>query len=1114
MSEQVQNDHESMGASAASCEAALQAYLDRMINLMVDKRLRDTFPYSEERRLAQALTTEILLGLDKDHKRRPLTLIYELGLINKDSPGLSMNHASLATADLREISLRDASLIGADLRLADLRGANLGGTDLLETNLMGAYLGGANIGWANLGEAHLEEADLDSAYLSGANLSGANLSGANLSGANLSGANLSGAIITKEQLLTCRSLEGTTIPDGRKYEDWLKGKEGNGAISPERPSSGRDYHRDISEFRGPTAPNASAEGAPISFLDIGQLLATYIGIPAVLLFPVGFLFYVLQIDMFYPFDFSTAWYATSLIPASVITGQGAKVLLVPLVVSLFIASIVGRTLIVRCGKRVRQEEKQDSGGPIDQENVSLPRRVLALLRKLPSALRKQLLVLNSQLSSVLRRELSLPIALTILILPLVGALSVVGYAYVTERASLIYWGLFVAIAALLGLTGGELILRSYYNFQGRSQSTDDEQVRATTGAERSLLLRGVKEKWIFKGLLVAYLGSVLTAFFIVFLQDALNQDPDLPHVEMNTPGQEIRDGLLLGHSDGYWHVIDTSSRDRDPRPGIHSFVIAPGNEVTNVRVFESPLDKADLDLGIDLGDKHFYWVGKRFTYTVEVKNFGPSRATNVVLDIYVPPSMRFIDAYQDGENLKCQTPEAQGNNENIDKTCPLVKELGRPVKGLGRPDTAKVKVVVAPTSDAKDEVYAFNAGVDGEEVDPDPYSDDVVKAKKRLKMDAKPPTTDAGSKVVGRGAYKPGEWTNRDVKVTLSATDHGGSGVRDITYFATKGGQEIAADTIPKPKVSFTAAAEGKIEVAAEGEIKVRYSAKDKVGNTTDKKHLIIKLDQTAPHHHCEKPGDRWADKDVSVRCTAKDEVSGLADSDDEEFTLSTNVPEDTETNDAQTGKNEVCDVAGNCTTIGPFDGIKVDKKAPEITITTPANNVEYTLHRGVEADYDCTDDGSGVGSCEGPVSDGNSLNTSSIGEKTFTVRATDESGNEATPETRTYRVIYDFRFLDPIEDPSAVYTVEAGDAVILPFGVEGYKGADIFAKGYPVSKTINCGSQRSGNTIESSNLRYDSDPNHYTYAWNTDEDWSDTCRRLTYKLNDGEKYSVTFRLI
>ena len=71
----------------------------------------------------------------------------------------------------------------------------------------------ANLQGANLQEAYLREADLREA---------------DLRGAYLYGAYLYGAAVTDEQLSDAQSLEGSTMPDGQKYEDWLEDKEGSG----------------------------------------------------------------------------------------------------------------------------------------------------------------------------------------------------------------------------------------------------------------------------------------------------------------------------------------------------------------------------------------------------------------------------------------------------------------------------------------------------------------------------------------------------------------------------------------------------------------------------------------------------------------------------------------------------------------------------------------------------------------------------------------------------------------------------------------------------------------------------------------------------------------------
>jgi hypothetical protein len=66
---------------------------------------------------------------------------------------------------------------------------------------------------------------LNRADLSGADLSWADLSWADLSWADLSDADLTEARVSKRQLLTADFLEGATLPNGQKYEEWLKDKK-------------------------------------------------------------------------------------------------------------------------------------------------------------------------------------------------------------------------------------------------------------------------------------------------------------------------------------------------------------------------------------------------------------------------------------------------------------------------------------------------------------------------------------------------------------------------------------------------------------------------------------------------------------------------------------------------------------------------------------------------------------------------------------------------------------------------------------------------------------------------------------------------------------------------
>ena len=163
--------------------------------------------------------------------------------------------------------------------------------------------------------------------------------------------------------------------------------------------------------------------------------------------------------------------------------------------------------------------------------------------------------------------------------------------------------------------------------------------------------------------------------------------------------------------------------------------------------------------------------------------------------------------------------------------------------------------------------------------------------------------------------------------------------------------------------------------------------------------------DSTPPQVSCSASDGLWRNDNVSLACTASDPESGLANSADVSFSLTTSVPAASETANASTNTRQVCNTLGACTTAGPVGGNKVDRKAPTVTITSPAANATYQLNGSIAASYACTDSGSGVASCQGPVANGSPIDTSSTGTKTFTVTSTDNVGN-TTPATVTYSVV------------------------------------------------------------------------------------------------------------
>jgi CHAT domain/Pentapeptide repeats (8 copies) len=196
--------------------AILDEYED-WISQRIDAGLdRDPDEYAPIRVSARWRTQRVLERLDRDHKKDLLEFLWEQQLIRREegivdgrkreAHVVGLSGADLREANLRYIILEGAALNGAILENADLRDAKLSGT-----NLGGAYLSGADLRGANMSKTSLREAQLQ-------RKDELNLRGADLTDADLSGADLTGANITEEQLATCKSLAGATIPDGSIHD--------------------------------------------------------------------------------------------------------------------------------------------------------------------------------------------------------------------------------------------------------------------------------------------------------------------------------------------------------------------------------------------------------------------------------------------------------------------------------------------------------------------------------------------------------------------------------------------------------------------------------------------------------------------------------------------------------------------------------------------------------------------------------------------------------------------------------------------------------------------------------------------------------------------------------
>jgi subtilase family serine protease len=78
---------------------------------------------------------------------------------------------------------------------------------------------------------------------------------------------------------------------------------------------------------------------------------------------------------------------------------------------------------------------------------------------------------------------------------------------------------------------------------------------------------------------------------------------------------------------------------------------------------------------------------------------------------------------------------------------------------------------------------------------------------------------------------------------------------------------------------------------------------------------------------------------------------------------------------------------------------------APTETINSPASGATYTQGQSLTASYSCASSTAGAPSCSGPVPNGATIGTSSVGTQQFTVSATDANG-VTTTTTATYLVV------------------------------------------------------------------------------------------------------------
>lgn len=208
-------------------DAALQAYIDKMSELLLEKNLRGSSPGDEVRNIARARTLTVLRQLDSERKAYVLKFLYESHLIDKGGQIVDLHEADLSGAYLVYANLSGADLGGAylseaDLSLANLKDTNLSNTsliwaELVKTNLTNANLRGASLECVQAYEAILKNADLRETTLMHAKLLSADLSNAQIRNVIAEDADFTDAVLTDTKfanvIVTNAKFDGTEFSD-------------------------------------------------------------------------------------------------------------------------------------------------------------------------------------------------------------------------------------------------------------------------------------------------------------------------------------------------------------------------------------------------------------------------------------------------------------------------------------------------------------------------------------------------------------------------------------------------------------------------------------------------------------------------------------------------------------------------------------------------------------------------------------------------------------------------------------------------------------------------------------------------------------------------------------
>lgn len=240
-------------------------------------------------------------------------------------------------------------------------------------------------------------------------------------------------------------------------------------------------------------------------------------------------------------------------------------------------------------------------------------------------------------------------------------------------------------------------------------------------------------------------------------------------------------------------------------------------------------------------------------------------------------------------------------------------------------------------------------------------------------LDSTPPTIDGTASPPPSNPAASPPWNKEDVTVAFACSD----------------------------ALSGVASCPTPVVVSIEGAgLSVTAYASDLAGNSNGATVGNINIDKTAPGINgnvVPAPNAAgWNRTNVSAHFECTDAVSGVASCGPDVMLTSEGT--------GQSAAGNAVDAAGNASS-ATVENVNIDKTAPVIALTSPAQDAAFVLGEAVPADWSASDALSGIASASGTTATGSLIDTASAGAKSFTVTAIDVAGN-AVSVTHGYKVL------------------------------------------------------------------------------------------------------------